>query len=294
MKIFSLGTAFPEPAKDVAKWIYYKLLWSRHERNFVCINSIPKSGTNYCKALLANYFSIVYSRATAKVSHDEVKQLFPNYRAAYIQGTSSYRPPSSLMRATPYDDIVHGHSTRMVQFFSGKIVFLYRNPLDVIVSRYYYSFKYRKEQSSAAEHPRDVMRPILQEYIEHYAFMKEHCRRRHNAIMISYEDMMEFPLSTFHILLNWLNIPIEQKALQTALAFSSFAAAREEEKNGGTIAKTKDFTGLFTRSGKIGQWKQYFNDEDLKNIRETLAAAAINLESFVIEPRVGGGHETVG
>lgn len=291
-RAFVLGKPCSPVLKNVAKRAYYYSTWWNRERHFVCINSIPKSGTNYCKAFLANYLNLHYGVTTGRTSHGDMRKMFPNFRVTYIQG-GPYIAPAAVLSHTQYRDIVHGHSTQLLQFFAGRLIFLYRNPLDVIVSRYFYSYKNRPEKADVVEHPRDIIDTILDEYIAHFHFMRDFGRRRANSLRLCYEDILEFPETTFQTLLNWLNIPVTQAHLRASLEFSSFQASRQEEVASGPIHATDTFRGFFTRSGSIGQWQEYFNADDMRRIQARLGKDGIDLGGFVTLPRRTSANTSV-
>ena len=170
-----------------------------------------------------------------------------------------------------------------MRFTKADIIFLYRNPLDNMISRYFYFYKYRPSRAQEVECPQEVIDIELPEFIQQYAAMKSVCHSKRRAIAISYESLMKAPFETAYLVLNWLGAPMRVGLLRKAIESSSFDKIRKEEERLGPIGSPKNFQGLFTRSGKIGQWKEHFSEDEVARVKSMLEKHNICLEEFILE-----------
>ena len=192
------------------------------------------------------------------------------------------------MKALKYRDIYNTHrGAEFMRFSKADIIFLYRNPLDNLVSRFYYFYKYRPSRAQEFNSPQEIIDIELPNFIRQYALMKSVCQSNKRAVAISYESLMNATFETAYFVLNWLGAPMRVDLLRKAIEISSFDKIRKEEERLGPIGSPKEFQGLFTRSGKIGQWKEYFGDRDLARIRAMLENNDISLDEFILEYKGG-------
>ncbi len=279
---------FPSPIKNIYKAVYFGIYcnvrWYNVQNKSIILNSIPKSGTNYFRICLANYLKIYFGGVDSPISYKETNNsIFPNNRGYLFAGATKYKKPDIIINHTQYKDFVDGHSYRGLEFCKSRIVALYRNPLDTIVSRFYYTWRNRPAREQMYESPREVIDIVLEDFIRQYIYIRETARRKPNVIMVSYEDMIMNPVPTFSMVFRWLSLPIGMEELRKAITFSSIDTVRKEEERDGPIHSPIGFSGHFTRSGKIGQWKEYLNEKDIDYITQKLADNNIRMDEFIIE-----------
>jgi len=286
-RLYRMGSHFPARPKAAIKCAYYGVTLGRRERSMAILNSIQKSGTNYVRIFISNYLCDLTRSAEGPISFAETHNTFlPNCRDDYLVNPQNYRTPHPIMDSIPLDDFVYGHSSQFLEFCQGRIVFLYRNPLDYIVSLYFYNWKHRPNRSDGGLAANDVIDRALDDrlYIYRYNFMKTLARRRTNVLHMSYESLMTAPRESFATILSWLTIPLDYRSVETALRHSSFDVVRaEEESKGVPIVDRSKFSGQFLRSGKIGQWREQFSDDDLCYLQNKLDRAGISLNEFILE-----------
>lgn len=120
------------------------------DANSVVINSVPKSGTNWMRLFLCNYISQVYGDQKV-INFDHLLKICPcreHIVADNGSGVSNYKKfmtSAEIFSAnTPYKRFLYGHSSSSLKRrLWSKLIFCYRHPLDVVVSRYFYSYKKR-------------------------------------------------------------------------------------------------------------------------------------------------------
>lgn len=273
--------------RSVKRWIYRKYL--KIEKDSIVIHSIPKSGTTYLRLFLTNYLKIYFDDIEEPITYRKMTKMFPNLRENLLNINNSYeyQQPDSVIGNTPYKDLIWGHSITAMELCEGKTVYLYRNPLDTIISQFYFYWKYREGRENLYDSPREVIDIVLNEiYIKSYNFIAALSKKHNNFLRISYESMMMDPINIFNVILNWLHFPFDHNKCKKAIEFASFKNVRkEEEENGpiGPIPTPSQYKGKFTRSGKIGQWKNYFTEEDILKVENILNESMISLSEFILE-----------
>lgn len=229
----------------------------------IVLCSIPKSGTVYIKTLLANYFYLMFIGGNDGVDyHTMQKTLFPNHinlkikldkrsMPNYIESLSC--PCHKIFDNTVYKDLITMHMCDAIDnFTSRKTIFLYRHPLDMILSATHYF------EESPDVFSEGAFGAYVDKWIDIYAIMIRAMIRKKkenkNSIIVSYEDIRKnTPLFTKRII-EFLEIPLDMEKMLRAIELSAFDRMREFEESNGPIHGTR--APYFVRSGKIGQWKE--------------------------------------
>jgi len=157
----------------------------------------------------------------------------------------------------------------------GQIVFLHRDPRDVVVSAYYY-FKLNK-----SAHDLKLSDFIRNERIgfEKIVAFNAHCLRRlegrADAICISYEDLYSQPEEVLRKCIDFLGLPfIRPREIREAVARRAFAAMQKQEQDGTlqrefgetlfpSTQNADETNALKVRSGKIGSFISELDEGDL-------------------------------
>lgn len=164
-----------------------------------------------------------------------------------------------------------------------KNISLYRNPLDFIVSIFYYKYKNRGVNVA---HPREVLVKELKQWV--YLYNQQLSLKRKygdKVLLLSYEELYRNPKRSFSRIIDFLQVPFDKDALEFALDASSSNSLKNEEKKEDSVvvAPKEKYSGSFVRSGKIGEWKDYFNDKDVEKIESILRKNNISLKDFIID-----------
>jgi len=179
--------------------------------------------------------------------------------------------------------IIHTHTFIESEFWK-KNISIYRNPLDFIISSYFYWYINRGKKVS---HPRKKIDRFIGEFIKVYKkqlYLKD--KFPNSVLMFCYEELIRNPEKIFKEVISFLNLNMDESALNFALINSSRKKIKAMEANRGEAIVKRDgikFSGSFIRSGKIGEWKEFFNDKDLIYIENKLKFHNINLKNFIIE-----------
>lgn len=147
----------------------------------------------------------------------------------------------------------------------GKVIYLMRNPRDILVSGYYF-WSYVK----FVENPKS-----LQEYFESfldgnvvYGSWFDHVhgwlslRDQKNFLLLCYEELKQDTRSTIEKICHFLGENLEPEEINLVLKNSSFQAMKENNMSNYTILSEFDLVhegrGSFMRKGVSGDWKNHF------------------------------------
>ncbi|KKL62681.1 hypothetical protein LCGC14_2182800, partial [marine sediment metagenome] len=180
-----------------------------------------------------------------------------------------------IIKKAGYRDFLYGHGYNW--FFptsAKKVLFLYRNPLDFLISWYYFKHKNRLGDKALYTHPREVIDYALPHYMGMYNAMR-------GIPKISYEDLKRHTRTTFAFALGMLSVPIDHNKIDKAIEFSTLERVRKEEAKDDFPFPKLNITSRY-RSGEIGEWKEYFNKTDKEYIEWVLNKNGIYLKEFQV------------
>ena len=159
-----------------------------------------------------------------------------------------------------------------------KIIFLVRDPRDVLVSIFHHK-KYRSEDFSG--NIKDYLNQKiggLESIIEFFNIWYDSNENNPNFLIISYENLHNNPSVEIKKILSFLEVSdVSESSISNAIKFASFKNMRKIELSGKanndklTTKKTQNETGYKTRSGKVGDYKQYFNKQELIEIENLIS-----------------------
>ncbi|XP_072404424.1 amine sulfotransferase-like isoform X1 [Chiloscyllium punctatum] len=144
-----------------------------------------------------------------------------------------------------------------------KIIYVTRNPKDVIVSSYHFH-----EYSRFLEAPKNFQ-DFLENFVEGNVFFGswfEHIRDWHshkdelNILFVAYEDMKNDLQSVVQKVASFLNKKLDEETLESILNQCTFKHMKENPKtNYKSVSDLFNFeSGSFYRKGITGDWKNYF------------------------------------
>lgn len=249
------------------------------KNKYILCSGIQKCGNTYLWFLLANYFSINQRARTTPLTFAETKRCFPT---SWSDKSPSIDFNPSVIDFTQYG--FNGFVTTHRPYEPShdlfyRSIYLYRNPLDFLISLWYYWYVYRAnaEQITLGE--------CAHRHISYFAekYTRNMCNTK--ALHLSYEELTREPLPSLKRVLMHIapSHTINDSHAELAVTFSSKDVIKEMEERSGSIHAPKNYKGKFVRSGAIGQWKTDMAPADVDFCLRYLKDNNIPLDSFIFE-----------
>ena len=247
--------------------------------NTVIMASFPKSGSTWLRFVFANLIGLSELGAPT-IDYHRLDEMMPS--DAFEKDLTAAWPYQTLpciLRTNYHHRPVYDRFRR---------IFLYRNPLDVMVSAYFY-FTNRVGPASAASDqeksrmelkpysgtPSEFLRLALDGWCLHYRSWMNR-----SSVTISYEELKSEPVLAVGNLLDGLGIEIEESVVQEAVERSDIRRIQKLEDESGLSDKMANLNGKFARSGEVAQWRAHFDEEDLNFCYRRLEEFNIPVESL--------------
>ncbi len=231
----------------------------------VCVVSFQKSGRTWLRTMLAKYFAKKYGNKELKLDTEFLTFLKgdPNVFFTHAGGTRNKNPINfaNLLKRK-------------------KIIFLIRNPRDVVVSLYHdltkRNFLFKGSMSEFIKSEWGIDKIIS--FMNYWG--KEMRKRKDDFLILRFEDMKEDTGRELKRVLNFLGLPYDNATIKEIVKFGSFENMRKIEKEGKVNdwrlkpVNIKDENSFKTRKGKVGSYKEELKKEDIdflnKKIKENL------------------------
>jgi len=250
-------------------------LWKLQYRNYLPANytmddiflvSYPKSGNTWVRFLIANALKLHY-QIDREVNFFSVQDIIPGVRHS----------GSSINALGPFGRldlprIIKSHSNYNPYYC--RVIFLVRDPRDVMVSFYHYLKSYDKLPQNLT----------LSEFIRHKDYgikaWLEHTKSwysdSHPGQIIQlflYEDFMKNPQQELRKIMNLYGLKVTDKNIDQAVKLSSKENMRKSSEEHESTYQTQIRNSNFVREAKVSRGKSLCN-EDRKYIeKETVIIA---------------------
>ena len=264
------------------------------KRQLLILATITKTGTHYMRFLFANYLKLLGGSSDGPVTSQEMDAMFPNgWHRAYLR-PHDYTKPTPLLGQFNLHDFPRSHINYQWPYWDGsRVLHIYRNPLDFAVSYYIFRYEYHPDLAGTVSGPVEVMDMHLDEFAAMYlSYRQASTDTNARVLSLCYEDIVRYPEVCFGTVLRWLGIEPQPSLVSTAVEYSSthttalIGAGEIWQRNGtppADPAKIAAFTDKFVKEGSVGQWREYFDESDVRRVREKLNKAGINLQEFVLD-----------
>jgi sulfotransferase family protein len=246
-----------EPTRDALEW------WI-HRQTKIYVLSYPKCGRTWLRLMIGKAL-------------DEHYQLrVPNpMELGHMYG---------LHRDIPRIRVTHEHAHRAEVIeadkhkFRGKtVVFLVRDPRDVVVSMYFEAS--RRSTLFTGELGEFIRQPVggIDAIIAYYNAWADSAHVPRRFALVRYEDLHHQPAPVLANVLDTMELPVAPTAIEAAIGFSKFDNMRKLEiantfKSARLRpAKAGDAESFKTRKGKIGGYRQYMSPADLDYVNARIA-----------------------
>lgn len=254
--------------------------WAAHRRSEVYLISYPKCGRTWLRLMLGRAFANYYSLPAEEDILFLSWQTRPHPHLPLITVIHEDRP---MLKAP---DELHESKDK---FRNKMVIFLARDPRDVIVSSY---FEMKKRGQLFGDNPYENRSAEYQGSLEDFIYRKEGgfetVLRYYNIwaqnrqvpkgfLLVHYEDLKVSPQAELRRIVDFLGLQeIDDGALREAVEFASFENMRKMEEQrqfqGGMLnpANQKDQESYKTRRGKIGGYAEYFSPEQIEYLNRKM------------------------
>jgi len=152
-------------------------------------------------------------------------------------------------------------------------IFLLRGVHDVIVSSYFHATRQRRE----GERYRGDLRSFLHDpykgvarFVRYHNSWAEVLGRTHSHIL-TYESLRAEPVDTFHALLEFLGLPIDDTLIAEVVRSGEFDTMQALERRTGVDGQRYDRSdpeSLRMRRGRVGGHTEYLSSQEIAEIRD--------------------------
>jgi hypothetical protein len=267
--------------------------------NVLVLGTIARSGTHYMLILFANYINLMSSDkeeyGNGRVTPETMSNYFPNnWHLNYFgyKRFSMLNPfpekilkPTELIDIINLSDIVRTHYEFQPSFWKNcNVLHIYRNPLDYSVSLFNYMYINRGD-TTTYKNPYDLLLDRIDSYIDIYKSYKDASSSgRYKVMRISYESLVSNPEYYFSQVLLWLGVSSDSNKVKQSVYNASIKNVKKFQEKGGKVNPTAKLkNNKFVNSGLIGQWKNYYTNEQKKRIEHLMLKRNVNLDDFCIE-----------
>ncbi|XP_035293650.1 bile salt sulfotransferase 1 isoform X2 [Cricetulus griseus] len=222
----------------------------------IIILAYPKSGTNW----LIQIVCLIQTKG-----NPEWVQSVPTWkRSPWIESNGGFQNLTNKERPYQISSHLPFHLFPRTFFSSkAKMIYVIRNPRDVLVSGYYYwsKTKFAKNPESLTTYFEWFLKGNVP-----YGSWFEHTRgwlsmrKCENFLLLSYEDMKKDTRRTIEKICDFLGKKLEPDELDMVLHYSSFQAMKENKMSNYSLLKKEIVADgfVFLRKGTTGDWKNHF------------------------------------
>jgi hypothetical protein len=225
-------------------------------------SSYPKSGRTWFRFILANYFSSIYGLGV-KVDLHNLFAVVPNFDFDAVRGIPSFKA-KNWPTAVPLIPVSH-HPYDNISFRRRRVIFMIRDPRDVMVSAYFHETRHKHRFSGGMStflQDYKLGIPALVRYLNGWADALGKCEN----VILSYEKLsLDTEAETARVL-RFIGCRIDEGALKTAISAARFEAMREIEISAGIPGHDydrSDSDSLRMRRGKAQGYTEYLSAAEI-------------------------------
>jgi len=242
------------------------------KKSDVLVISIGKSGRTWLRVMINKYISLAYDVPFSLEDLGSQNDNIPSIMYTHEMWTHS--------SATLREKILGKYIVPDNILSTKKVVLLYRDPRDVIVSLYFHSIKRGRKRNQDltlmdfVENKKSVM-PLIVQVLNGW---RKKLDGHPNCLWISYEDLMRETTKKFmevlrHIDFDIINQDIAEKTIEFA-EFENMKKMEAEDQFKTSILRPGDPSdpdSYKVRKGEVGGYVNYFNEEELRFLNRTIA-----------------------
>ncbi|CAL8071678.1 unnamed protein product [Orchesella dallaii] len=236
----------------------------------VIVASFPKAGTTWVQEIVyLLQTGLDFEKAGEKVL--ETRSPFLEYPYPGLDFVEKMSSPRVMKTHLPYDFLPSNCG-------DGKIIYVTRNPKDVVVSYYHFakmftplsfagSFEDFLEKFEKNELPYGPFFDHIESYVRH--------REDSNLLIVTYEELSKDPRDVIKKIAAFLEKPLDEEDVQKVVMHTSFESMK---KNSAVNYEHWDDLGFrnkneskFMRKGKIGDWRNFIAPDKNKALDEWIS-----------------------
>lgn len=228
----------------------------------ILVVSYPKSGTTWLQEIV----TLISSRGDPHLS-----QTVPNWtRAPWLEHYyfASILEASSITPRVITTHLPYHLLGPALQGSKAKVIYVSRNPKDVVVSFYHFHkmANFFPEAGSFPEFLNRFLEGTLPygSWFDHVIGWTSQTATINNLLYITYEEMSLDLHGAIKRVSSFLQCPLVEDELNNCVKHSSFSSMKENKMINYTLVPEEIMDhskGSFMRTGKIGDWKNMFTEE---------------------------------
>ncbi len=259
-----------------------------NKRNTIILAATPKSGSTWIRFLFANIIALQEMDGKVIDFHALDKILPTEAWKDHMCKPWHYKTMPCIVKThTPYKKI-YRHFRKL---------FVYRNPLDTMVSQYHYlvtrtadpatpnAYTTWKSPESIRKKAKEWEDVGCSGYMRHSMGLDRWCHFFNNWInycdvSCSYELLNRIPGTVFKRVINKLSLHVSDEIIEEAINRSDFRRIRALEEKTGKSTRMAQLSTKFTRNGRVGQWKNHFDKSDISYFKARMTHYGIDISRF--------------
>jgi hypothetical protein len=242
----------------------------------VCLVSYPKCGRTWLRLMIGKALQLHFDLPESN--------LLDLYQLADIH---SGIPKILVTHDDDPDKEPERLFTSKLLYKDVKVIFLVRDPRDVVVSRYFQVTKRRQTYDGSLQDFLYKAGGSLDTIIRFHEIWAANHHVPQAFLMVRYEDMSANPAHELRRVLNFIGLEqISDEIVDQVVAYCAFENMRklEAERRFNTEKlqpiSEDDENSYKTRKGKIGGYTEYFNEQEIKFLNQRLRESALNFYGY--------------
>lgn len=256
--------------KDKYYWysIYLNLKDSLKDKkeSKILLSGYPKSGNTWLRFMIFNYLELLDNKELNEtISFNFLNQIQSNVLEKGLE--LKYKKNDLIFYRT------HSPYSRCYKLFD-VLIFIHRNPLDTLISAYYYYLKRELPFYAFPKKLRNKLKNI--DFFVLYNFKKWLIYYNKSVsvadVIVNYSDLKSDPFSQMKKIFIKLKLPLKDELIKKTVKLSSFKnikvmALKLNQLNGMASKEGEsNFKGIFVRSGEELQYKNELKAETVNYI----------------------------
>ena len=232
----------------------------------ILLSGYPKSGNTWLRFMIFNYLELLDNKELNEtISFNFLNQIQSNVLEKGLE--MKYKKNELIFYRT------HSPYSRCYKLFD-VLIFIHRNPLDTLISAYYY---YLNREIPFYSFPKKLRNKLTNiDFFVLYNFKKWLIYYNKSVsvadIIVNYSDLKSDPFSQMKKIFIKLKLPLKVELIKKTVKLSSFKnikdmASKLNQLNGMASKEGEsNFKGIFVRSGEELQYKNELNAETVNYI----------------------------